>query len=171
MWIAWLALAVVLIAFELQHLAFFALFGAVGAVAGAVVAAIWPEAYAAQVAAFVAVSSIGIVAVRPWMSQSMHRHHDGRLGRGVHGALVGEEVLTLDTVGDARHLGHVRLAGERWLAASGSGQPIPADTIVLVTAVNGTTLTVWPVDGVHPEITAALPDSPPDSPPPRGDQP
>jgi membrane protein implicated in regulation of membrane protease activity len=158
MWIAWLALAVVLIAFELHHLAFFALFGALGAVAAAVVAAVWPEAYAAQVAAFVVVSTVGIVAVRPWMSDAMHRRHDGRLGRGVHGALVGEEVLTLDTVGDARHLGHVRLAGERWLAASGSGQPIPADTVVLVTAVNGTTLTVWPVDGERPAVELPLPE-------------
>jgi membrane protein implicated in regulation of membrane protease activity len=107
--IAWLVLGVVLLAFELHHLAFYALFGALGAFAAAAVAVVWPDLYAAQVAAFVA-------------------------------------------VGDDRHLGHVRLAGERWLAASGSGLPIPADTIVLVTAVRGTTLTVWPVDGNHPPI-------------------
>jgi membrane protein implicated in regulation of membrane protease activity len=101
---------------------------------------------------------VGIVAVRPWMSKAMHTRHDGRLGRGVHGTLVGEEVLTLDTVGDDRHLGHVRLAGERWLAASGSGHPIPADTIVLVTAVNGTTLTVWPVDGHPPPVELPGPE-------------
>ena len=46
--------------------------------------------------------------------------------------------------------GHVRLAGERWLAVSGGDQPIPAGTKVIVTAVAGTTLIVWPLDGVLP---------------------
>ena len=50
-------------------------------------------------------------------------------------------------VGALDQVGHVRLAGERWLAVSGSGTPIPAGTRVLVTAVEGTTLVVWPVDG------------------------
>jgi hypothetical protein len=44
----------------------------------------------------------------------------------------------------------VRLAGERWRAVSGSDVPIPPGTKVLVTAVQGTTLTVWPVDGHLP---------------------
>jgi membrane protein implicated in regulation of membrane protease activity len=58
---------------------------------------------------------------------------------------VGQEAVTLDEVGDSEEIGHVRLVGERWLAVSGSGAPIPPDTPVLVTAVQGTTLTVWPV--------------------------
>jgi membrane protein implicated in regulation of membrane protease activity len=66
----------------------------------------------------------------------------------VHGGLVGQEVVTLDRV-SGPGAGHVRLAGERWLAVSGAGQPIPAGTTVLVTAVDGTTLVVWPVDGHH----------------------
>jgi hypothetical protein len=65
----------------------------------------------------------------------------------VHGTLVGEEVITLDVVGDAHAIGHVRLAGERWLATSGSGVEIPAGSKVVVTEVQGTTLTVWPIDG------------------------
>ena len=36
------------------------------------------------------------------MSEALHRRTDGHPGRGVHGTLVGEEVLTLDAVGDAR---------------------------------------------------------------------
>jgi membrane protein implicated in regulation of membrane protease activity len=58
---------------------------------------------------------------------------------------VGQEALTLDEVGDIARVGHVRLVGERWLAVSGSGNRIPPDTPVVVTAVQGTTLTVWPV--------------------------
>jgi membrane protein implicated in regulation of membrane protease activity len=46
-------------------------------------------------------------------------------------------------VGDAHEVGHVRLNGERWLAISGAGG-IPANTKVVVTAVQGTTLVVFP---------------------------
>jgi membrane-bound ClpP family serine protease len=63
---------------------------------------------------------------------------------------VGQEVRTLDVVGDVNQVGHVRLAGERWRAVSGAEVPIPPDTVVLVTAVEGTTLIVWPVDGHLP---------------------
>jgi membrane protein implicated in regulation of membrane protease activity len=145
--LAWLMLGVVLLAVEMHHLQFYALFGAAGAVAAALVAALAPSAYPAQVAVAVTVAVIGGVAVRPMMSEAMHRRRGGRLGRGMHGTLIGEEVLTLDAVGDSFHGGHVRLVGERWLAISGSGSPIPPGTRVLVTAVEGTTLTVWPVDG------------------------
>ena len=44
----------------------------------------------------------------------------------------------------------MRLAGERWLAISGADHPIPSGTTVVVTAVEGTTLVVWPVDGYLP---------------------
>ncbi|HEV3227549.1 MAG TPA: NfeD family protein, partial [Acidimicrobiales bacterium] len=64
---------------------------------------------------------------------------------GVHGGLVGQEAVTLDEVGDQHHLGHIRLAGERWLATT-SGPNIDAGRSVFVTAVRGTTLEVWPVD-------------------------
>ena len=55
--------------------------------------------------------------------------------------------MTLDVVGDPHRPGHVLLAGERWLAFSGADRPIPARTRVLVTAVRGTTLEVWPLEG------------------------
>ena len=65
---------------------------------------------------------------------------------GVHGGLIGQEVVTLDVVGGLDGIGHVRLAGERWRAVSGSDVPIPAGTKVLVTPC-GHDLSVWPVDG------------------------
>lgn len=146
--IAWLVLGVVLLLAELRHFGFFALFGSLGSFAAAVVAAVWPSAVAVQVAVAVVVAVVGILAVRPMMSEAFHRRYqEGRLGRGVHGTFVGEEVLTLDVVGDGNHAGHVRLAGERWLATSGGGKEIPPGTPVVVTGVEGTTLIVWPVDG------------------------
>jgi membrane protein implicated in regulation of membrane protease activity len=147
MLVAWLVLGVVLLAIELSHFGFFALFGAVGAFAAAITAAIWPSAIPLQVAVFIVAAGIGIIAFRPMMSAAFHRRHEFKPGRGVHGSIVGEEVLTLDVVSDSQHAGHVRLAGERWLAVSGSGQPIPAGTPVIVMAVLGTTLEVWPTAG------------------------
>ena len=47
--IAWIAVGVLLIAVELHHLALYALFVAVGCLAAAVVAVVWPDALAVQV--------------------------------------------------------------------------------------------------------------------------
>ena len=145
--VAWLVLGVVLVAIELHHFAFYALFGAAGALCAALVAAFLPSAIVLQALVAVVACLVGIRAVRPHVSKALHRRHESSTARGVHGSLVGETVLTLDVVGDAHHPGHVRLAGERWLATSGADTPIPAGTPVWVTAVQGTTLTVWPVDG------------------------
>ena len=151
--LAWLVLGVVLLAVELHHLAFYSLFAAVGCLAAAVVAVFVPDAIPLQLAVAVGVSALGILAIRPMMSRRFHvRTGAGALGKGVAGTLVGEEVLTLDEVGDIHRVGHVRLAGERWLATSGSGETIPSGTKVLVTAVEGTTLVVWPVDAPAVEM-------------------
>jgi membrane protein implicated in regulation of membrane protease activity len=145
--LVWVALGIVLLAVELHHLALYLLFVAVGAFAAAGVAGVAPSAIWLQVLVAVLVSVAGIVLARPYVSRALHQRTESRPGRGVHGALVGEEVLTLDRVGDEMAPGHVRLAGERWLAVSGSAVPIPAGTPVVVTGVIGTTLTVWPSHG------------------------
>jgi membrane protein implicated in regulation of membrane protease activity len=146
--IAWVVAGVVLVAVELRHFAFYALFAAIGCFAAAVVAVAAPDAWLLQALAAVIVAAAGIVLVRPRVSASfIARRGEARLP-GVHGGLVGQEVVTLDRVGGPERAGHVQLAGERWLAVSGAGTAIPAGTTVLVTAVDGTTLIVWPVDGV-----------------------
>jgi membrane protein implicated in regulation of membrane protease activity len=158
----WVALGIVLLAVELHHLALYLLFVAIGAFAAAAVAGLAPSAIPLQILVAVVVAVLGILLVRPYVSRSMHSHIDTRPGRGVHGTLVGESVVTLDEVGDEGKPGHVRLAGERWLAVSGSAIPIPAGTKVVVTEVRGTTLTVWPTKGL-----AALADYLDLQPPPQ----
>lgn len=148
--IAWIAVGVVLIAVELHHLAFYALFAALGCFAGAAVASVFPDAVAVQVVTAVLVAAAGILLARNRVSAAFAHHYEGDPARGVHGGLVGQEVLTLDLVGGLERVGHVRLAGERWRAVSGADIPIPPGTRVLVTAVQGTTLIVWPVDGDLP---------------------
>jgi membrane protein implicated in regulation of membrane protease activity len=153
--ILWIVVGVVLIAVELHHLAFYALFAALGCFAGAAVAAVAPDALAAQVVTAVVVAVAGIVFVRGRVSAAFTHRHGGNRLPGVHGGLVGQEVLALDRVGGLEGVGHVLLAGERWRAVSGSDTPIPAGTKVLVTAVQGTTLVVWPVDG-HQQLESQL---------------
>jgi len=169
--VAWLVLGAILLAFEMRHFAFYALFGAAGCLAAAVTALFVPI-IPVQLVVAVAVAGLGIVAVRPMMSRRFNAHEDhGPLGRGVAGTLVGEEVMTLDAVGDAHAPGHVRLAGERWLATSGSGTPIPQGARVLVTAVAGTTLVVWPVDGTAPLPEAPAPSAATSGPSPADESP
>ena len=67
---AWLILGVVLLAFEIHHFAFYALFGAIGAFAAAVVALIAPSAIPLQVAVAVLAAVIGIVVVRPQIERA-----------------------------------------------------------------------------------------------------
>src|SRR6185312_3980419 len=100
--VAWIVLAALLIVVELHHLAFFAMFGAIGAIAGAVVA---------EVVTAVLVSAAGLVVVRPFVSRAFARRGDGVVVHGVHGGLVGARGTTLDEVPFLER-GHVRLLGE-----------------------------------------------------------
>ena len=141
MLVAWIVLAALLIAVELHHLAFFAMFGALGAAGGAVVAAAAPHAIAAQVATALIVTAVGVVVVRPFVSKAFARRGDGTVIHGVHGGLVGARGTTLDEVPFLER-GHVRLLGETWLARAADEKPIAAATPVVVVSVSGTTLTV-----------------------------
>jgi membrane protein implicated in regulation of membrane protease activity len=147
--VVWLVVGGLLLLLEMHHWAFYALFGAIGAFGAALVALAAPEAIAAQAGVGAGLCVGGVVAVRPFVSKALDARRTGHVIRGVHGGLVGLEAVTLDEVGDLRRGGHVRLTGERWLAVSGGGQPIPPDSTVIVTAVRGTTLVVWPIDEGH----------------------
>lgn len=145
--VAWIALCVALLAFELHHRALYALFIAIGAAAGALVAVFLPSAVPLQVAVATVTAAVGVAVVRPKVSHVIDHHHGGTVAVGVHGGLVGTVGVTLDRVGDEAANGHVLLAGERWLATSGGDGEIAAGTSVVVTAVARTRLVVWPADG------------------------
>ena len=149
MFLMWMLLGVLLVLAELHSVAFFALFAAIGSFAAALVALGAPDAVALQATVAFVVTAAGVVAVRPYASRAFAARRGGHVVRGVHGGIVGHEAITLDDVGDAHRGGHVRLTGERWLAVSGSGRSIRPDTTVVVTAVQGTTLVVWPLDDLE----------------------
>ena len=145
--IVWIVVTVLLVAVELHHLAFYALFAAAGTLAAAIVALVAPSAIALQIIVGVVIAVVGVMAVRPKVSAAVARRHIGDSVRGVHGGLVGARGITLDEVGHAR-TGHIRLLGENWLAVTADDESIPPATHVIVTNVVGTTLTVRSIDGI-----------------------
>ena len=85
--------------------------------------------------------------VAPRVSATLWPRNGGHPGRGVHGGLVGQKVLTVDVVGGVDQVGHVELAGERWRAMSGAEVSLlKPGTRVLIMGVEGTTLIVWPME-------------------------
>ncbi|HKR98334.1 MAG TPA: NfeD family protein [Candidatus Dormibacteraeota bacterium] len=146
-WIAWLVAALLLLAIEAHTTAFYALFLAAGAFAGAIVSAVGLPEWLAAIA-FAVVAAAGTSLVRPTLKASWDRHQGPRLTMpGQSDALVGQRALTIDQVGDEHHPGHARLAGEAWLAVTDEPGGVRPDTSVLVIEVRGTTLVVMPVGG------------------------
>jgi membrane protein implicated in regulation of membrane protease activity len=141
----WFVAALGLLVLELASTTFFSIFLAVGAFAAGLLAffvpdsAIWIQAVLA-----IAVAMLGVVVGRPFLRQRLRRQGEPPLTPGVHGGFVGQRALGLDEIGDELHPGHVRLAGETWLAFSADHLLIPSGAPVVVTAVRGTTLVVRP---------------------------
>ncbi|HEV8401939.1 MAG TPA: NfeD family protein [Candidatus Limnocylindrales bacterium] len=141
----WFVAALALLVLELASTTFFSIFLAIGAFAAGLLAffvpdsAIWIQAVVA-----IAVAMLGVVVGRPFLRQRLRRQGEPPLTPGVHGGFVGQRALGLDDIGDELHPGHVRLAGETWLAFSADHLLIPSGAPVIVTAVRGTTLVVRP---------------------------
>jgi membrane protein implicated in regulation of membrane protease activity len=135
----WLIAAAGLLAVELHHMAFFAMFASIGCVGGAVVAAVFPHVFVAQILVAAALCAAGI----PYVSRAFARRHDGNVPLGVHGGIIGASVEVVDTV-TSRPGGHVRLLGETWLAVSEPPDRFDPGALARVLAVSGTTLTVGP---------------------------
>jgi len=149
----WLVAALALLVLELASTTFFAIFLAAGAAAAGVLAFVLPDSPIwVQAVVAIAVAMAGVVIVRPFVSKRLRRQGGEPLTPGVHGGFVGQRALALDEIGDQLHPGHVRLAGETWMAFS-EDQAIPTGAPVTVTAVRGTTLAVRPAAGSAPSET------------------
>ena len=146
--VIWFVAGLALLVLELASTTFFSMFLAVGAFAAGLIAYFAPSSPIwIQAVAGVIVAMAGVVLVRPAAARRLHRRGTGPFLPGVHGGFVGQRALPIDGIGDELHPGHVRLAGETWLAFSADRQPIATGVPVIVTAVQGTTLAVRPIDG------------------------
>ena len=149
----WFVAALALLVLELASTTFFSIFLAVGAFAAGLLAFVAPDSPVwLQAVLAIAVAMLGVVVGRPFLSRRLRRKGEGPLTPGVHGGFVGQRALAVDEIGEELHPGHVRLAGEVWMAFSDDHQTIPTGSPVVVTAVRGTTLAVRPAAGpVTPE--------------------
>jgi membrane protein implicated in regulation of membrane protease activity len=139
----WVAMTVGFILVEVHTLAFYALFVALGAATAAVTTLLGGSLWL-QGLLFVFVCVTGWALVRPMLRARFDRSVPVSKFLGIQGSadgLVGQRAITLDTVGDEHHPGHLLFAGDRWLAVS-DGEPLPAQVPVVVVAVRGTTLLV-----------------------------
>src|SRR4029079_7367151 len=143
MYAIWFVAALALLVLELASTTFFSIFLAIGAFAAGLLAFFLPDSPIwVQALLAIAVASLGVVVGRPFLRQRLRRHGEPPLTPGVHGGFVGQRALGLDEIGDELHPGHVRLAGETWLAFAEDHTSIPTGAPVVVTAVRGTTLAV-----------------------------
>lgn len=142
-YIGWFIIGLLLLVAELHTAAFYAMFLGLGAFAAGVMAFVLPDSPLwVQAVVALAVAVVGVVLVRPWFTKRFIRQGQGAISPGTHGGFVGERALATDPIGDELHPGHVRLAGEYWLAFCDDGSEIQGDTSVVITAVRGTTLVV-----------------------------
>lgn len=136
-WVAWLIAAAALAGLELLSLDLVLLMIAAGALGGAAVAALGAPLLLA-VGAAVAVSLVGLVAVRPVAVRHLELGPPHRTGTA---ALVGREaVVTVPVTGES---GRVKLAGEIWSARNYEADgTIAAGAAVDVVSIDGATAVV-----------------------------
>ena len=146
-WVVWLLAGLLLVALEVHSQAFYAVFLAAGAFAATIVVAVGIPVWLSAIV-FAGVALGGTLLVRPTLKRMSDRHIGPRLQLpGASDAIVGQQALTIDDVGDEHHPGHARLAGERWLAVTDEPGGLKPQTQVLVLEVRGTTLVVTPLAG------------------------
>jgi membrane protein implicated in regulation of membrane protease activity len=139
-WAAWVGIAAVLGAAELVSLDLVLIMLAVGALAGAVTAALGAAVIAQILVAGLA--SVAMLAlVRPNLVAKLHQGPDLRLG---HAKLVGQRAVVTSRI-TGLTVGQIKLAGETWTAA-------PYDEHVTIEP--GATVEVFEIRGatayVHP---------------------
>jgi membrane protein implicated in regulation of membrane protease activity len=152
MFVLWLAVAVLFIAVEVHTVALYAVFVALGSAAAAATDLLGGSLWL-QGALFVVITVGGWLLVRPLLRRYFEFASPVEQLPGIQSSvdgMVGQRAITVDTVGDEHHPGHALLAGDRWLAVTDTGQPLPPQVPVVVIAVRGTTLLVRPAPVVAP---------------------
>lgn len=140
-WTLWIGLALILGIIETTTLDLVFLMLAVGAVGGALAAAMGaPFLVQALVAIAVSVAMLGVV--RPIAKRHLHQPITERTGVA---ALVGRRAIVLERVDGAG--GRVKLAGEVWSARSYDGSVIEAGASVDVVEIQGATALVFAAEG------------------------
>ncbi len=96
----------------------------------------------AQVVAFVVISAILLLLLRPWMRRFVNAHKTVTNTE----SNVGKVVLVTEAIDNLHGKGAVRVSGVEWTAVSVDGKPIAVETPVRIVSISGAKLCVEPAE-------------------------
>ena len=130
---------------ELHTNAFIAVFLGFGA-AVSFVFALAGLPFFLQAAAWLGVSAVSLVLMRPYAMRRFHHHaFELDMSQPTNMAMTDMRGFVELPVGDAGHPGRVKIQGESWKAVTDWPTELPGGTAVVVRKAYGTTLWVEPV--------------------------
>lgn len=135
--IIWLAIAAVLILFEIVSLGLTTIWFAGGALVAAF-AAYLEAHWLIQIVLFAAVSLILLLVTRPLAVKHLMKDNEKTNVE----SLVGESGIVIKTIDNIRSEGTVKLNGLEWTARSENDEIIEQDSVVEVKAISGVKLIV-----------------------------
>jgi membrane protein implicated in regulation of membrane protease activity len=141
----WVIIAIFCLAVEIHTNAFVSLFIGIGAVISFILA-LAGIPFAIQAVAWLVVSGATIAFLRPFAMRRFHHHlYEIDMSRPTSNTMTDLRGVVLDTVGDERHPGKVKIQGESWKAVTEWPESIPDGAMIVVRKAFGTTLWVDPV--------------------------
>ncbi|MDR0920492.1 MAG: NfeD family protein [Oscillospiraceae bacterium] len=138
--IFWGVILIMALIVEFNTAALISVWFAVGALA-AYIASFFGD-FIAQLGTFVFVSTLALVLTFVVFKKKPFQPQKNVTGNDL---FIGKNALVTENVDNVRGLGRVKMDDIDWCAVSENGNNIPADTIVSIVSVKGSTLTVKPV--------------------------
>lgn len=130
--IVWLGLLIGFLALEGATVALISLWFAAGALAALIIAMLG-AAFWVQMTAFLAVSVLLLLVMRPWA----RRYMDPEKTATNTDAVIGTTGYVTAAIDNVSAVGQVKLGGMYWSARSTSGLPIPEGAMVRVDRIEG----------------------------------
>ena len=148
--IIWLVLLLLLTGVEAVSVGLTSVWFAAGALC-ALIAALLGAPLWLQIALFLAVSTLCLLAVRPLAK----RHLNSKVEATNADRVIGEQAQVTEDIDNIRGKGAVVIRGVAWTARSEDGSPVPAGTLVKVLRIEGVKVFVERV----PAEAAARPET------------
>lgn len=137
MTIVWLILAVVMAVLEASTVQLVSIWFAIGATA-ACITSLFTDHIIIEAVVFVAVSALALAVTRPLVKKMKQKKAEATNAD----RYIGRTAVVLESIDNEKAEGLVKVDNQKWTARSVSGEPIPKDTLVTVTAIEGVKLMV-----------------------------
>lgn len=138
--ILWLALLIVFAVAEAVTVGLLSIWFALGALGALLVSlvtdSIWMEAWV-----FLLISLAALLLLRPLANRYFSPTHHKPTNLDL---VIGQDGMVTVAIDNLSAVGQVKVKGQIWSARSGSGEPIPAGTVVTVLRIEGVKLYVQP---------------------------